>query len=254
MLWLSTPAAVDQRRRRIEPRRSRPREPDVAVHIDRQSLRGSAVAAGSRSTAAAAAHAPTANGAGDADQDENERDTGGARRGNDDDGHRKWTSDTRRRTTVLLERQVSPVTKRDFKTTTIVFRWPRLAESVMWWSGWRPSVCPYVCLSRRDTYRDSSGGIMRRGQCTFRLNNMDDRHTRLLYSCMDNISCFYFGKWIMLTITGDDDYDDDEDDYVIIIVIIIIIKIKHFWGEQCQQSQLILQLLLWNILRNCSTR
>jgi len=95
MLRLPTPAAVDQ----VQSRRSRHRQTDdVAVRVDRKWLRR---AAGSRSTAAAAAHAPTANGAGDADEDENESDAGSARSSNDDDGHRDWTGDTRRRTTVL---------------------------------------------------------------------------------------------------------------------------------------------------------
>jgi len=38
---------------------------------------------------------------------------------------------------------------------------------------WRPSIC----LSGRDTYRDSSGGSMRRGQRTFRPDNKEDQHT-----------------------------------------------------------------------------
>ena len=50
---------------------------------------------------------------------------------------------------------------------------------------WRPSVSLY-------TYRDSPAGSMRRGQRTFRPNNMEDRHTcvelrRRVYQPCDSI-------------------------------------------------------------------
>jgi len=45
---------------------------------------------------------------------------------------------------------------------------------------WRPSVC----LFRRHTHRDSTGGSIRRGQRTFRPNNKEDRHT-----------CYWCNRW-----------------------------------------------------------
>jgi len=49
---------------------------------------------------------------------------------------------------------------------------------------WRLSVC----LSRRHTHRDSTGGAMRHGQRTFWPDNNEDR--RICFYCI--VSCFQY--------------------------------------------------------------
>ena len=55
-----------------------------------------------------------------------------------------------------------------------LLHWPHLAESVMEWSGVRPSVCRVGILTV------TTRGSMRRGQRTFRSDNNMDRVTNML--------------------------------------------------------------------------